>query len=315
MSRSSVGRIAFGALPPLVAVVPAVVLLLTGADRLPDPLAVHFDLGGVPDGFSSPTAALWSVVAPGVLLAVTFGALVALRTTRFLAGIGWGAAGLIGTVLFLAVRANLDAADASDARLSLGALLIGVAVAAAAGVLGAFLAPDDVIAAEPETRGGTMDLAPGERVAWSRSVTSAPMQGLGIGLVIVGVGVGVVVEPGSGILAGTILAVAGLLVLLSASARVTVDERGLTVSLGPVGFPRWHLPLAEVGEAVAGEISALGRFGGYGYRVVPGGSGVILRSGESLIVTRASGRTFTVTVDDAGTAARLLTGLVARSGA
>jgi hypothetical protein len=40
---------------------------------------------------------------------------------------------------------------------------------------------------------------------------------------------------------------------------------------------------------------------------------VILRSGEALIVTRASGRTFTVTVDDAGTGARLLTALLTRT--
>jgi hypothetical protein len=45
---------------------------------------------------------------------------------------------------------------------------------------------------------------------------------------------------------------------------------------------------------------------------VPGGSGVILRAGSALIVTRRSGRRFTVTVDDAETAAGLLDGLAHR---
>jgi hypothetical protein len=48
-------------------------------------------------------------------------------------------------------------------------------------------------------------------------------------------------------------------------------------------------------------------------RLVPNGSfGIVLRAGEALQVTRRDGRRFTVTVDDAATAAALLEALSSR---
>ncbi|WTW92220.1 hypothetical protein OG216_02020 [Streptomycetaceae bacterium NBC_01309] len=51
---------------------------------------------------------------------------------------------------------------------------------------------------------------------------------------------------------------------------------------------------------------ALRDFGGWGYRMRPGRSGVILRSGEVLSLDPATGGTFVVTVADARTAASVL---------
>jgi hypothetical protein len=110
-----------------------------------------------------------------------------------------------------------------------------------------------------------------------------------------------------------VVAVAGLLTVLLGRAHVTVDRRGLTVSLGPFGWPRVRVPADDVAEVTVAEISPM-QFGGWGYRIVPGGSGVILRAGEALIVTRRSGRRFTVTVDNADTAAGLLTAVATRTG-
>jgi hypothetical protein len=252
---------------------------------------------------------LWSSLGLAVLLAAVFGTVSAARTTRFLLGVSWAASVLTGATALVVVLANVDAVDASAVRLSPLLLLLALVVAVAAGGIGARVAPAEVLADVPVTRGGSLDLAPDERVAWSRTVTSAPMQAIGTSLVLAGVVVALVVQTFPGVIA----AAAGLLSLAFSSSRTTVDGRGLTVAVGPLGRPRWHVPLADVGSAVAGDVSALGRFGGYGYRVVPGGSGVILRSGEALIVTRTSGRTFTVTVDDAETGARLLTGLLERT--
>lgn len=309
-STSPTRRITFGSLPPLVAALPAIALLLAWSDRLPEPSATHFAVDGTADGFSSAATLLWSSLGLAVLLAAVFGTVSAARTTRFLIGVSWAASVLTGATSLLVVLANVDAVDAATVRLSPLPLLLALAVAVTAGVLGARVAPAGVLADAPVTRGGSLDLAPDERVAWSRGVTSTPMQAIGTSLVLGGILLALLVQT----FPGVVVAAAGLLSLVFSSSRTTVDGRGLTVAVGPLGRPRWHVPLADVRSAVAGDVSALGRFGGYGYRVVAGGSGVILRSGEALIVTRASGRTFTVTVDDAETGARLLTGLLERSG-
>jgi hypothetical protein len=57
------------ALPPLLAVLPAVALLALAGDRLPDPLAVHFALDGTADAFLPRWAATALNVALGLLLA------------------------------------------------------------------------------------------------------------------------------------------------------------------------------------------------------------------------------------------------------
>jgi hypothetical protein len=78
------------------------------------------------------------------------------------------------------------------------------------------------------------------------------------------------------------------------------------VAVGPLGWPRYRIPADDVAEATAADVGAL-QFGGWGYRVLPGAHGLILRSGEALLVRRRSnGRLFAVTVDDAATAAGLL---------
>lgn len=103
-------------------------------------------------------------------------------------------------------------------------------------------------------------------------------------------------------------AAAIVLVLFSVtlSARVTVDETGLTVR-GSAGWPRVHVPAERVDVAGTGDVSALGEFGGWGWRYFPGsGAGAVFRSGDALRVVRTNGSRFTVTVDDAATAAALL---------
>jgi len=60
-------------------------------------------------------------------------------------------------------------------------------------------------------------------------------------------------------------------------------------------------------------VDPMGQFGGWGLRWGPAGFGVVLRTGEGIEVRRRSGKTLTVTVDDAATGAALLNALVARA--
>ncbi len=177
-----------------------------------------------------------------------------------------------------------------------------------AGPVGALLAPrtPDAGAAPPPVPAASIGAT--EQISWSRAV-GAPWLPIA-GAVLIG--------------AGLVLAAAvhlrpaprwqwrGSPRCCSASARVVVDRRGLTVALGLLGRPRVHVPAEDVEAVTVADVSPA-QFGGWGYRVVPGGRGVIIRSGQALVVTRRSGQRFTVTVDDAETAAGLLSAVASKA--
>ena len=55
-------------------------------------------------------------------------------------------------------------------------------------------------------------------------------------------------------------------------------------------------------------------WGGWGYRIMPDRSAVVLRSGPGLVVTSTSGKQFAITIDDPEEPAALLQALAARAG-
>jgi Protein of unknown function (DUF1648) len=304
-------RTLLAAVPQLIAVVPAVVLLTTAADRLPDPIASHFGPTGTADGFSSRGGSLVAIAAlgAGVALALGFAAAFTARPApgsrkdlaRWFTGIAWAAAAFLGTVLWNAVAANLDLADAAAAVLPSTSFLFAVLAAAVAGPVGALLAPrtQGAGAAPPPVR--ATPLGATERISWSRSAGAPWLPIGGAVLIAAGVALGATVQAA----AGLALAAAGVAGVLLGQARVVVDRRGLTVRLGLLGWPRVHVPAEDVEAVAVADVSPV-QFGGWGYRIVPGGRGIILRSGQALVVTRRSGQRLTVTVDDAGSAAGLL---------
>lgn len=92
-----------------------------------------------------------------------------------------------------------------------------------------------------------------------------------------------------------------------------VDHRGLTVR-SVAGVRLKHVPLTDVVSARVRTVRAVRDFGGYGWRLaLDGTTGLVLRSGEALDVETTSGRRFVITVDDAATAAALLTELAGRA--
>jgi hypothetical protein len=52
----------------------------------------------------------------------------------------------------------------------------------------------------------------------------------------------------------------------SLDARAWVDQRGLTVRR-PLGFPAYPVPLAEIAAVDVVDVSALGEYGGWGWRL------------------------------------------------
>jgi hypothetical protein len=75
----------------------------------------------------------------------------------------------------------------------------------------------------------------------------------------------------------------------------------------------YRVAAADVASAGTTSVVPLGEFGGYGIRFGLGRRlGVITRGGEALEVQRRDGRAVVVTVDDAATAAGLLTAYAAK---
>ncbi|MFF8831415.1 hypothetical protein [Streptomyces sp. NPDC015131] len=104
---------------------------------------------------------------------------------------------------------------------------------------------------------------------------------------------------------------AGLLVLFGTLAfvhvEITVDPYALEVRCGHMGVPRRRIPLDTVVGAEFAPSVTPRQWGGWGYRWRPErGTAVVVRRGEGLVLTLGDGRSFTVTVDDAETAVRVI---------
>ncbi|MGH4028079.1 DUF1648 domain-containing protein [Actinomycetota bacterium Odt1-20B] len=315
-SRVRSRLVVLAALPFPLALAVDLAFFLAWRERLPERIATHFGGGGGADGYSSRGS--FVVVAAALLLgmAVLWGGIAAAaqrdaRGVRAVLVIGYGVAGLVGCLMVATLRANLDVgADAGTVRLPLWQLAsaVGVgALAAGAGFLAVRNLPES---APPPGAGGPVErlgLADQEVASWSRRASSRVLGAVSAVLVVFG-GVMVYVDGWS----GAVPLLCGLLCLVFCAPHVTVDRHGLTVRFTPLPWPRVRVPLAEVGRADSREVRALADYGGWGYRVRSGRSGVILRSGEAVVVRRSGGREFAVTVDDSATAAALLNALAGR---
>lgn len=308
-------RALLGGVPHLVAAAPTVTLLVAASDRLPARMASHFGVGGTPDGYAGRGAVLGLAVALGVGLAVVF-ALVAARSAgsgaisrwdvpRGTIALSWAVAAFLGVLQYSAVAANLR----TPVSLPGWTVVAGLGAAVVAGSVGWLVAPRTPPGEHEPAPVPAVPIGPTEQVSWSHTTTVVWIPVLGAVLLCGGVALA---SAAQAVGAGVALALVGALLLLHGRVRVRVDRRGLTVALGLLGWPRVHIPVDDVASATAADVSPAS-FGGWGYRFVPGGSGVILRSGPALVVTRRSGRRFTVSVDDARTAAAVLGGVTGRA--
>lgn len=304
-------------IPVLVGVV-GVLVLLAIRSELPDPVATHWDRGG-PDGFTA-RAGVLPLVLLGPVLGALVGGLIAALTRgepagrRIAAGTATGVAGFVTLVLVGSLWRQRGLADAAAAPGVGGVLVVALLVGLLLGVATAALVPGDppgrAVATGPVP--GARPLRPGQPITWS-AWTAASAGALGVFALAL---VPSLVLAAIGVVPAFLLLVAALVALMAVAtlaARVGVDERGLTVR-SPLGWPTWRVPLAEVAAADVVDVHPLRDFGGWGYRIGHGGrSGVVLRRGPGLEVTRGDGRRFVVTVDGAAEAAALLLALTARS--
>ncbi|MEU9620269.1 DUF1648 domain-containing protein [Streptomyces sp. NPDC048155] len=322
MKRKNLGRATLVALPFLLALVMDLALLAAFRDRLPDRLASHFGADGRANGHMGPrghaVADVLLFVVTGVLwtLMVVRGKFYGRAYRRLVAG-GYAFAGFLGWVMAAVLLANVDAGenargDAQGVSMPVWQLAVALGVAALAGGLGLVLAalapvPEEPAAPLSAGDGARITLADGEVAGWARSAGSwwLPLIALSC------MAGGVVLLFVAGWAAAIPLLLLGVLMAGFARPYVVVDRRGITIS-GMLPWPRLRVPLDRIETATSRDINPIAEYGGWGYRIRPGRSGVMIRPGEGIVATLVGGRDFAVTVDDSATGAALLNTLIDR---
>jgi len=316
--------VVIGAVVPSVIAAVGIAVMLSWSADLPDPVAIHWNGSGEPDGFGS---------LPGLALmiggiAAGFGAIVTLATlfqsagayTRTVLGTSVWLSTLITVSVVGSVYMQLGLSDARDVGDGAGIglwLLAGAVGGLVLAVPAALLAPRAPFFAHDEAATPALGLATRERAIWSRS--TAPQSWLFAALfggILLLLGVVTVALAANGEPYWSTLLIAVLLVLAAVGTsfwRVRVSSAGFTVR-SLLGLPRFTVPIGQIESARVTQVSPLGDFGGWGVRWGSKGRiGVVVRSGEALEVSRTRGRTIVVTVDDAESAAALINGFRERA--
>jgi hypothetical protein len=277
---------------------------------LPNPMAVHWDLGGNPNGSMPPVALL-------LILAVMFAAIHSAviralsrapdEAPSFIAGL-FGLGALLASISWLSVLANRDQVTWESAE-GMGILeLIGVLVVAVVfGFFGWMVAGHKNVKRDtvPEAVPALDIAAPGAAV-WSGRGGGRVLPGAGLALI----GIGLATWGWTTL----VLGFAGLAVWLFAEVRVTVSRNGALVSLGWLGVISWTVPLSEVSAAELEIVNPMS-YGGWGYRLRPGVRAIITRSGEAMRLVRPYKQDLVMTVDDAETGAGLINALLKETAA
>jgi hypothetical protein len=312
-----------GVLPVLIAAV-GTALMFSWMPELPDPIATHWS-GSEPDGFGP--AWLIALTPLGIVLAYAVFAIAAswagspagriIPNQKFLlvTGVWLSSCLTVGITRSVSIQRGLaDAADAGGGDavgLSLlfgGILGLGLAVAAWFLLPRADSSHTQAPAAEP------LAVTETERVSWSRTVrlgaVALIMVGGGLLISIVTIVYAAITGSPAVWIGVIVLAAVLLLALATAVWRVSADRRGLIVRSG-LGWPRVVIPTDDIREVTVITVKPTADFGGWGWRWdAAGRQGIIMRAGSAIQVTRASGKRFVVTVDDAGTGASVLAALV-----
>ncbi|QYF72375.1 hypothetical protein [Cryobacterium sp. PAMC25264] len=292
-------------------VVTVTVTALQWYDRLPEELPRQWN--GTEVTSTSPKALMLAITGGIALLAALAGLAALSRRTadirRTLLLVAGCAAGL-GTGIWL-VTAGLVLVTGSPEPDAGGWPLLGV-LAGAFGLIPFLLSPRRPF--EPQAYSPvSVPLGASETGAWFTTVNvplllwSAGILGLlTVGIAVLSVALG---GPGSG--GAVTVGVVALSCLVFGRVRVSVDRRGLRVMSALLGLPLRRLRLDQIVSARAETIAPM-EWGGWGYRIMPGRSAIVVARGPGLVVERTNGTLFAVTLPEPELPAALLTTLAAR---
>ena len=293
--------------------VPVLVVIISWwawRDRLPAELASHWSGSGAAD----------DAMAAGALLALNL----AMTGVPAVAGVaisfwpGISARARRGAFFFLGVFGGMGAATwllsagltiqvGDPYEVVLGPWFIVSLVSAGYGLIPFSISPKPRLEATDVER--RFEFAPSETGAWSQTITGTVFVWATIGLIVLGS-----VIYGPAVVAGRItdglfgmitMAVAILLTASFIRLRVTADWRGLRVVSALFRIPLKRIRLDTIDVIEAAELRPA-EWGGWGYRIMPGRSALILRKGPGLIVTTTNKKQFAITLNDPETPAALL---------
>lgn len=289
-----------------VMVIVAMVPIVIGWGSIPDPFASHWGPNGQPDA-SLPKWALpllpVGLVVLGGLVAVLF------RVNKRPSAEGvalltfLGVMGVVATMSTVALNSGAESWQAAD-PMRWTHITAVIVLPLVAGILGYRVGKRWYPLERTEISGSTTPIAvaPGETVAWIGTCrVRYPF------VIAAASALGLVLLPGPW---RWITVPFFIVALVLSHVRVTVNNQGLKARLGGV-FSK-QIPLSEMSQVEAVELNP-NEWGGWGYRMAPGRSAMVLRRGEAIDIQLGNGRRFAVTVDDAATGAGLLKGLLEHS--
>ncbi|WP_333617732.1 hypothetical protein [Dietzia sp.] len=99
---------------------------------------------------------------------------------------------------------------------------------------------------------------------------------------------------------------------MSTHLRVRIDSAGVAWAFG-FGFPRGTIALADIVSAESTAIHPL-EHGGWGHRIRPAGTGIIVRSGPGILLRLRSGRKVAISVSQRDEAVETLHQLLSTDG-
>ena len=300
-----------------VMIMPAifVVVWLQWHDNLPSTLPTHWDAGGNPDGFTN-TATYTVILAIVLTLATIIGLLVSTSrrwpagTERFwLAGAG-SVQGMATALWFVSAIVTINHGDPETAPL--GPWLFLVIASIAWGAVPALLHPSSPA---PRTRVDDPVIdrdAPAE--PWSETVSSGIM--VALAALTAGIGIALVIPfilAGDGwmLFIGITLLITAIPIVMLAKYRISIDESGFRASSALLGIPFKKLRLDEIEKASAGELIPA-QWGGWGWRVAPGRSALVMGRGLGIMIRDTAGKEFAANLPDAHEAAAVLNAYLAQ---
>lgn len=327
LARAKRGAIWVGLVIPLALIAVYVVILLTWLPRLPNPIATHWSGSGAPDGFSNHTGFLAFTVGMSGGMALLMGCIAVFGAgkgeiavwsgmNRFMAAFSLTMSVSMGLMGVLIAQAQLGLPDSRNAGGVGAAVAAAFGVGIVLGVVGWVVQPHVHIAGPAKRAIEPVPLAETERAVWVGRARPSRMFVGAIGATLLAMALSTAsiwAAAASGdegsqstfwIMVAT-TAIIAVLLAVTFAFRVRVDRNGLEAR-SVLGWPVFRVPADDVMQAVATKISPVAEFGGWGIRWAPGRLGLVLRTGEGVVVTRNDGRIFAVTVDDADTAAGLL---------
>ncbi|MEO8093488.1 MAG: DUF1648 domain-containing protein [Pseudolysinimonas sp.] len=304
---------------PFALAVAGVALMLAWLPQLPATIATHWSFDGTANAFGPAWPFPVLLGAIGIVLPVSFAIGIGRSFKRrgltnnhkLLAIVSVFMVSMLSVIFCASFAIQLGDEPVTRTNMILPTLLLAFAVSGALAAIGWLIMPKASSAGSRLHAAAPVPLVAGQRVVWvghARISTVMLTVLVAISVLIVGLAIYVIATTGAWVflLVPVIVAVA---LLGSASWRAVVDDAGLTVR-GMLGWPVFRVAPDEVEKAGTTTVTPVGDFGGWGVRFGLGRRlGIITRSGEALEALRRDGRALIVTVDDASTAAGLLTAL------